>query len=111
MMSMQLITAESSMLGRWLQHVDTMTTFDTDTNPAKSRDSSILRDMAVIYGSLFFVAFFLFCLARIVFPRPYTVRRWTDDESLKVCNRPGLRASVLAFVDLTCTLLYRVRIL
>jgi hypothetical protein len=75
------------MKQRWLEGFDKMTKSinESETVQHSYRDASILRDMATIYGSLLVAAFFLFCVVRIAFPRPYTVRRWTDNEDLKVC--------------------------
>ncbi|GAX10877.1 hypothetical protein FisN_31Hh086 [Fistulifera solaris] len=46
-------------------------------------DKSILRDTAILYGSIFAVVWLLFCFVRLKYPRPYTVRRWTEKEELK----------------------------
>lgn len=47
-------------------------------------DTSILRDTAILYGSIFAVVWLLFCFVRLKYPRPYTVRKWTEKEELKV---------------------------
>lgn len=47
-------------------------------------DKSILRDTAILYGSIFAVVWILFCWVRLKYPRPYTVRKWTEKEELKV---------------------------
>lgn len=71
---------EASMEGRWLDETNTTSSSDEPV----LHDSSILRDMTVVYGSILLIAFFLFCYVRRAFPRPYTVRKWTDKDDLKV---------------------------
>lgn len=81
-------SAPGSMIGRWLEEIDitTISSNERSNTTTAFRDSSILRDMAVVYGSVLIVVFFVFCLVRKVFPGPYTVRRWADDGNLKVCS-------------------------
>jgi hypothetical protein len=65
---------------RWLQETNSTNT----TASGMPKDSSILRDMVMVYGSIFVAAFIGFCWVRKAFPKPYTVRMWTNDDDLKV---------------------------
>ncbi|GAX10876.1 hypothetical protein FisN_31Hh085 [Fistulifera solaris] len=66
---------------RWLQEENSSNTGTTASG--MPNDSAILRDMVMIYGSIFVVAFIGFCWVRKAFPKPYTVRMWTKEEDLK----------------------------
>jgi hypothetical protein len=71
----------SDLETRWLQEANST---NTGTASGMPKDSAILRDMVMVYGSIFLAAFLGFCWVRKAFPKPYTIRMWTTEEELKV---------------------------
>jgi hypothetical protein len=74
---------------RWLQDETNSTNNSTDSadeDEAEPTDGEVLRLTFTIYGSIFLVVWLLFCWLRLKYPRPFTIRRWTTKENLKVCE-------------------------
>ena len=61
---------------RFLQDSNNST---NSTSTDEPNDAQILRGTFVVYGSILAVSLFAFCIVRLLFRRPYTVRRWDDD--------------------------------
>ena len=72
---------------RWLDEIETNSTTNSTNSTIDiiPNDGEVLRDTFIVYGSIFVVATLLFCWVRLKFPRPYTVRQWTNKPDLKVC--------------------------
>jgi hypothetical protein len=49
-----------------------------------THDTEILLNTFVFYGSFLIIVFVVFCGVRQLFPRPFTVRKWSTKEGLKV---------------------------
>lgn len=62
---------------RWLQGSA------NNSTSGQPNDAQIIRDTFVVYGAIFAVVTFLFCIVRLRFPKAYTIRQWVEDH--KVC--------------------------
>lgn len=82
--------SQNEWLPRRLEEDGSSTSDDIQYN-----DSSVLRDTAILYGSIFVVVWAIFCWVRLQYSRPYTVRQWTDKEELKVSHNDILLSSTL----------------
>ena len=51
-----------------------------DEDLAKTTDSEVLIGTLTTYGIAFLIIFAIFCVARKLFPKPFTVRQWVKEE-------------------------------
>ena len=70
--------------GNWTYGNTTSNTTEDNGSATLINDGQVLRDMAVVYGSVFAAVWILFCYLRIRYPRPYTVRAWTPKLDVRV---------------------------
>lgn len=51
----------------------------TNTTLTMSNSGQALKDTMKVYGSIFAVAFFLFCYLRLKYPKAFNIRTWVED--------------------------------
>jgi hypothetical protein len=51
----------------------------TNTTLTMSNGGQVLKDTMKVFGSIFAVAFFLFCCLRSKYPKAFNIRSWVED--------------------------------